>query len=1151
MSVKHQKNNKIDLCTSNKDAVTHSPATDLQVVLTSLDVRDVAIHQEKDEDAAKCTKNEDTTNSCEDEFKILKEIEHEEKNFLDEKDTKFVFDEHTIPEAIAQDKDVYTNVTDNNAIKDDYTDFSTQKYEEEFFNCKMHENGFKDKIPVKNKGLRDKKPERKTKQGSVYDGLQQECPKQQDENNVDLDLVSNDENSLSYADEIAHYKSIITEQTHDIRHTNCLRNEKQEKKYMKNYKIKNASSCNKNNLHLKKRIKLLIKEYVKEFVSISDDTKQNNKLINKHKINNLVGLFFDNLNKLYNTKIKSNQTEIQTKYKADLESENEFDMSNLQSKIKKLKKRKINSLKNVKKFKKNSYECFGNEATNGLCNHKVYLYLTDSQIQEQYTTNNTNIERICYNCNNIIDEKDIQIIKIEENNKSIKKLDNVDFTIKNNSNVFCSETDRKIDNYTSNVVKNKSKSRYISDINTFDSYNDIKYDNRDAYNSENIYQKDSFNTGYIKNKHSKSNKVTHNIVKIPRSDIDLNLKINNNCQKDINTSTSIETNVYFDSGSDTKDISSDNYEKVNIKTKKFSTYEDSKSYTKDIINDNYEKIDNKNKKLSTYEDSESDIKDYKYDNNENNCNYKEFERKNDFEFDNNDYINKKHDEIDLNNKKFTMYDDSESNTKDISNRNYNTADEPCNSSINNNFDINGKKFINNICNETNINDQECFVNIYNEFDNDMTNIINDKRNGLNTITKKTLTINDNKSDIYSKETKSEHYDLFNINNINNTTSDNQKVNLNNKEFISNTNIDLTVDRVMPMNYNNELNNIVEKSYNETNINCDLSLRIDSTDNKNNLYALNNILANEKTNNSSICDSIYKCTKNNIMNTYDFIYGAGEKSNIETETIISDDPYAFPDVDIDDLLKKRKFNYEEDKNIYNAKKQNITSNINRGIEFSRNKINFTQEDALAEIYLNKNNKSNEKDLKVNSKINIHLKSKDVIRNNELLINKDVNDKIKSNSYEELKQSNSNKKVETIFDYIYSSNSPSNNNFILPTGNKREFIESIDKTKESIYKNDIKRNKNNVTNQTNHLPKNYKTQLCRFFLSKSCTKGNDCHYSHDLKKFPCKAFHLRKNCRRNKCSFSHDPIDQLTLDRLKETEVYEKEEKHEFVSHLQFI
>ncbi|KAM0675750.1 Zinc finger CCCH domain-containing protein 6 [Gurleya vavrai] len=71
-------------------------------------------------------------------------------------------------------------------------------------------------------------------------------------------------------------------------------------------------------------------------------------------------------------------------------------------------------------------------------------------------------------------------------------------------------------------------------------------------------------------------------------------------------------------------------------------------------------------------------------------------------------------------------------------------------------------------------------------------------------------------------------------------------------------------------------------------------------------------------------------------------------------------------------------------------------------------------------------------------------------------------------------------------------------------------------------------------TNHLMKNFKTEICKFFLKKACTKGEKCSFSHDTTKFPCKAYHLRKNCTRKICNFSHEPIDQFALEKLQDTE-----------------
>ncbi|KAG0440009.1 Zinc finger CCCH domain-containing protein 4 [Dictyocoela muelleri] len=66
------------------------------------------------------------------------------------------------------------------------------------------------------------------------------------------------------------------------------------------------------------------------------------------------------------------------------------------------------------------------------------------------------------------------------------------------------------------------------------------------------------------------------------------------------------------------------------------------------------------------------------------------------------------------------------------------------------------------------------------------------------------------------------------------------------------------------------------------------------------------------------------------------------------------------------------------------------------------------------------------------------------------------------------------------------------------------------------------------------RHYRTQLCKFHLNKSCTRGDACTYSHDLKMFPCKAFHVRKNCRRKNCPFSHEPLCEEDLNKLLEDE-----------------
>ncbi|KAF7682674.1 Zinc finger CCCH domain-containing protein 4 [Astathelohania contejeani] len=81
-------------------------------------------------------------------------------------------------------------------------------------------------------------------------------------------------------------------------------------------------------------------------------------------------------------------------------------------------------------------------------------------------------------------------------------------------------------------------------------------------------------------------------------------------------------------------------------------------------------------------------------------------------------------------------------------------------------------------------------------------------------------------------------------------------------------------------------------------------------------------------------------------------------------------------------------------------------------------------------------------------------------------------------------------------------------------------------------------------------NYKTELCKFFLNKSCTRGDDCTYSHDTHKYPCKAFHLRNNCSRKNCMFSHEPIKPEILKQLEAEEFSAKTENGNiFISPLE--
>lgn len=50
-----------------------------------------------------------------------------------------------------------------------------------------------------------------------------------------------------------------------------------------------------------------------------------------------------------------------------------------------------------------------------------------------------------------------------------------------------------------------------------------------------------------------------------------------------------------------------------------------------------------------------------------------------------------------------------------------------------------------------------------------------------------------------------------------------------------------------------------------------------------------------------------------------------------------------------------------------------------------------------------------------------------------------------------------------------------------------------------------------------------EVCRFYIARSCRRGADCDYSHDLKKVLCKYYHLQGYCADgDECDFSHEEI-----------------------------
>jgi cleavage and polyadenylation specificity factor subunit 4 len=84
----------------------------------------------------------------------------------------------------------------------------------------------------------------------------------------------------------------------------------------------------------------------------------------------------------------------------------------------------------------------------------------------------------------------------------------------------------------------------------------------------------------------------------------------------------------------------------------------------------------------------------------------------------------------------------------------------------------------------------------------------------------------------------------------------------------------------------------------------------------------------------------------------------------------------------------------------------------------------------------------------------------------------------------------------------------------------------------------------TRESERLPANYRTALCKFFLVNSCKKGESCAYSHDTSQFPCRAFHIKKNCTKKNCGFSHEKASEEALQELEGP----KTEELQFISTL---
>ncbi|KAI5190636.1 hypothetical protein NECID01_1077 [Nematocida sp. AWRm77] len=91
-----------------------------------------------------------------------------------------------------------------------------------------------------------------------------------------------------------------------------------------------------------------------------------------------------------------------------------------------------------------------------------------------------------------------------------------------------------------------------------------------------------------------------------------------------------------------------------------------------------------------------------------------------------------------------------------------------------------------------------------------------------------------------------------------------------------------------------------------------------------------------------------------------------------------------------------------------------------------------------------------------------------------------------------------------------------------------------------------NENIAAKNIPHKPE--KKHLCKYFVKNACIRGNNCTFSHDLSKFPCKLFHIKKNCRRKNCLFSHSPISEEEVKLLVSDgwELQQEEKEEVFVS-----
>jgi len=58
---------------------------------------------------------------------------------------------------------------------------------------------------------------------------------------------------------------------------------------------------------------------------------------------------------------------------------------------------------------------------------------------------------------------------------------------------------------------------------------------------------------------------------------------------------------------------------------------------------------------------------------------------------------------------------------------------------------------------------------------------------------------------------------------------------------------------------------------------------------------------------------------------------------------------------------------------------------------------------------------------------------------------------------------------------------------------------------------------------------KNEVCKYFKSSCCRKGDDCPFSHDLKKEPCRFFHLSGHCFQGEnCKYSHEELSPEAIE-----------------------